>query len=114
MWYNSGMSSPLPEREFVPPVNDVDVISGAKSGEGRYTSITLLLRDANHKLFSLHIEATDSVKTVAGEEQANGDIEPTFYLPGPDFNVSDLQDVVREAGPNLLQRFLVAQAEDAA
>jgi hypothetical protein len=81
---------------------------------GKVIQKTLLVKDANNRLFSLHVQSQESIVHYDdhGEDLSEGEIEvaePTFVLPGNSIADSDINLLLEEAGPRLLALYLVEQ-----
>lgn len=101
--------------EFLPPVTEEEIISKLEGPEGLISSISLLIRDANGKLFSLHVATQENLFSSAAElgNSFESDFsEPVFVVPPSmtiDQHLIDL--ILFGTKPELLGRYLVHQQE---
>lgn len=99
---------------FRPPIEEVKLVG---YGDQTRASATVLLADANHHLFSMHVETEwlyrQNAQIERGEAEAPGeDAEPTFVLPVQELAPEDLHAVIHGMEPALLQKYLVPQSEE--
>ena len=98
--------------EFSPPLRQEEVTGKTEGPEGHISSISLLLTDANDKLFSLHVK-TDAnfIASVAEDLDDDNEREPVFVVPSMSIDSQVLTDITQGVTPGLLKLYLVPQDE---
>ena len=99
--------------EFSPPVQQEKIISKLEGPEGHVSSISLLLSDANGKLFALHV-ATQANHLAGSAEFDNNEEnpefpEPVFVVPAMTIDDQLLEDIMHGTKPEVLGMYLVPQ-----
>lgn len=97
--------------EFSPPVAEYTITSFGELPSGEAEAITLMLRDANNRLFSLHVEAADARQAPDSEDDPEEtEKEPVFVVPGATVDTEVIEEIL-DLAPRLLRRYLVSQDE---
>lgn len=102
--------------KFRPPFTDVEVIGKHASREGNLERVTMLLEDANHRMFSLTVATSNDYEQRILDERDHGDVssetEPVFVIPEAVLDANVLEAVMK-LPPELLGSFLVEQESQA-
>lgn len=98
---------------FSPPIQEKEIISKLEGPEGHVSSLSLLLRDANGKLFALHV-ATEANYLAASTEfdpiEENPEFpEPVFVVPAETIDDKLLDGIINGTAPEVLGMYLVPQ-----
>jgi hypothetical protein len=97
---------------YHPPIKQEEVTGYSRDELGKVNGISLMLKDANGLLFSLHV-ATDANylavvtddPTISSEET----LEPVFIVPVDSIDEKLVSAIVNGTSPDVLSMYLVAQ-----
>ncbi len=90
------------------PIEEPDILSTQDTGEGT-SRITMLIKDANQRLFSLNVVTEESFEQqLRDEADIPGEVEPAFIIPAKSLT-TDMVDAVLKIPRELLEQYLVPQ-----
>jgi hypothetical protein len=96
--------------EFTPPIHQKEITSVSTGPEGHVSSMSLLLSDANSKLFSLHVATEANHVAASSEYRDEGEFpEPVFVVPTTTIDDDLLEKILTGTNPEVLGLYLVPQ-----
>jgi hypothetical protein len=98
--------------EYTPPILANGITSRAEGPDGQISSVSLLLKDANGKMFALHV-ATEANYIAASNESYGDDVidfpEPVFIVPAMTIDGQLVDKIISGTAPEVLGLYLVPQ-----
>ncbi len=101
---------------FTPPIFDTKVIGvNVDPDENTINSISLAITDANHKLFTLHVETEKNYgqQIIESYNERSFDdydtLEPVFMIPTKSLDIDNVKKTMSGVDPELLALYLVPQ-----
>ena len=99
--------------EYLPPFERTEIIStNENENDGRVSSISMLLQDANHKLFTFHVMTDEVYQKIVNDEDMPSnerETEPVFVLPTSTIDVDMIDTIINALSPKLFSLYLVPQ-----
>jgi hypothetical protein len=99
---------------FTPPITRREILSKNEGADGYVSSLSLLLSDANSKLFALHVATQENHAASSSQFEDAGEFpEPVLVVPAMTIDEQLIDTILTQTGPELLGLYLVPQEEAA-
>jgi hypothetical protein len=96
---------------YHPPVRQEEITGLTRDKEGKVNGLSIMLRDAHGRLFSLHVSTDANYLAIATDDptSSNESLEPVFIVPVDSIDDELVSGIVDGVKPDVLNMYLVEQ-----